>query len=112
MRRRRFVNNSDFFTKNFDLTGFHVLVNGALRTTTNQTSNAHNVLRAYAVCRVKCFYCIWVKYHLHETFTVTHIKKYDTTVIAATRSEEHTSELQSRPHLVCRLLLEKKNNII
>src|SRR5690554_7643940 len=83
--------------------------------------------RAYAVCRVKCFYCIWVKYHLHETFTVTHIKKYDTTVIAATvypatksyvlinqafvRSEEHTSELQSRPHLVCRLLLEKKKKI-
>src|SRR5436305_2208590 len=25
------------------------------------------------------------------------------------RSEEHTSELQSRPHLVCRRLLEKKN---
>src|SRR5436305_7365514 len=25
------------------------------------------------------------------------------------RSEEHTSELQSRPHIVCRLLLEKKN---
>src|SRR5690554_7158552 len=28
------------------------------------------------------------------------------------RSEEHTSELQSRPHLVCRLLLEKKNCVI
>src|SRR4030043_36436 len=27
------------------------------------------------------------------------------------RSEEHTSELQSRLHLVCRLLLEKKNDI-
>src|SRR5690554_7319331 len=27
----------------------------------------------------------------------------------SSRSEEHTSELQSRPHLVCRLLLEKKN---
>src|SRR5436305_4755048 len=27
------------------------------------------------------------------------------------RSEEHTSELQSRPHLVCRLLLEKKNTL-
>src|SRR5258708_25316476 len=27
------------------------------------------------------------------------------------RSEEHTSELQSPDHLVCRLLLEKKNNI-
>src|SRR5690625_6944313 len=29
--------------------------------------------------------------------------------IFLTRSEEHTSELQSRGHLVCRLLLEKKN---
>src|SRR3989442_7965964 len=28
------------------------------------------------------------------------------------RSEEHTSELQSRPHLVCRLLLEKKKHTI
>src|SRR3712207_8321931 len=28
------------------------------------------------------------------------------------RSEEHTSELQSRQHLVCRLLLEKKNSTI
>src|SRR2546422_7092996 len=28
----------------------------------------------------------------------------------AARSEEHTSELQSRLHLVCRLLLEKKKN--
>src|SRR3712207_6904155 len=28
------------------------------------------------------------------------------------RSEEHTSELQSRQYLVCRLLLEKKKNII
>src|SRR5690625_7464383 len=29
----------------------------------------------------------------------------------APRSEEHTSELQSRGHLVCRLLLEKKNEL-
>src|SRR3712207_7671506 len=28
------------------------------------------------------------------------------------RSEEHTSELQSRQYLVCRLLLEKKNKIL
>src|SRR2546429_4428413 len=28
------------------------------------------------------------------------------------RSEEHTSELQSRLHLVCRLLLEKKNTVL
>src|SRR5690554_795387 len=33
-------------------------------------------------------------------------------VVKATRSEEHTSELQSRPQLVCRLLLEKKKTTI
>ena len=32
----------------------------------------------------------------------------NTSVILGDRSEEHTSELQSRLHLVCRLLLEKK----
>src|SRR3712207_8791974 len=31
-------------------------------------------------------------------------------VVALVRSEEHTSELQSRQYLVCRLLLEKKKN--
>src|SRR5262245_62938565 len=31
-------------------------------------------------------------------------------IAVAARSEEHTSELQSLRHLVCRLLLEKKNN--
>src|SRR5687768_17629822 len=38
------------------------------------------------------------------------INQRGTTVVMAThdRSEEHTSELQSRLHLVCRLLLEKK----
>src|SRR5690625_6462786 len=30
---------------------------------------------------------------------------------SSSRSEEHTSELQSRGHLVCRLLLEKKKNM-
>src|SRR5215813_12461191 len=39
--------------------------------------------------------------HRRPTFAADHA-----TFIA--RSEEHTSELQSRPHLVCRLLLEKK----
>src|SRR5258707_7816087 len=31
---------------------------------------------------------------------------------AMQRSEEHTSELQSRQYLVCRLLLEKKKNVL
>src|SRR2546429_8323555 len=33
-------------------------------------------------------------------------------VVHQKRSEEHTSELQSRLHLVCRLLLEKKKNML
>src|SRR3712207_7658609 len=32
-------------------------------------------------------------------------------VMVSSRSEEHTSELQSRQYLVCRLLLEKKKNL-
>src|SRR5690625_6451353 len=39
---------------------------------------------------------------------IQHIELPDKSVM---RSEEHTSELQSRGHLVCRLLLEKKTNI-
>src|SRR5690625_2058278 len=35
----------------------------------------------------------------------------DMTITVQPRSEEHTSELQSRGHLVCRLLLEKKKQI-
>src|SRR3712207_7753149 len=34
-----------------------------------------------------------------------------TNILEADRSEEHTSELQSRQYLVCRLLLEKKSQI-
>src|SRR5690554_7588279 len=36
------------------------------------------------------------------------MENYQITQLLVTRSEDHTSELQSRPHLVCRLLLEKK----
>src|SRR3712207_6873121 len=40
------------------------------------------------------------------------VRTYEQMFIASgTRSEEHTSELQSRQYLVCRLLLEKKNTI-
>src|SRR3712207_7611082 len=36
----------------------------------------------------------------------------DSVVLISRRSEEHTSELQSRQYLVCRLLLEKKKQVI
>src|SRR2546429_3793614 len=37
-----------------------------------------------------------------------HVQSRLPPMVSANRSEEHTSELQSRLHLVCRLLLEKK----
>src|SRR3712207_7797723 len=45
--------------------------------------------------------------HPEEQSHVTFRFRYD--LALPTRSEEHTSELQSRQYLVCRLLLEKKN---
>src|SRR5690606_25328226 len=44
-----------------------------------------------------------------ETLIADENKDYCVCPIINTRSEEHTSELQSRENLVCRLLLEKKN---
>src|SRR5437016_7141478 len=40
----------------------------------------------------------------------THVVARGETLTSIARSEEHTSELQSLTNLVCRLLLEKKNN--
>src|SRR5690554_7654304 len=45
-----------------------------------------------------------VGWHVHDGFNQT----FQSLKPDLDRSEEHTSELQSRPHLVCRLLLEKK----
>src|SRR5690554_7278190 len=42
---------------------------------------------------------------LHQLYTIKRVVV--STYQSISRSEEHTSELQSRPHLVCRLLLEK-----
>src|SRR3712207_9002108 len=46
-----------------------------------------------------------------EHGAVTHHDEIATDVRDDRRSEEHTSELQSRQYLVCRLLLEKKKNL-
>src|SRR5690625_6517983 len=46
----------------------------------------------------------------HRTSREKELIQWDEKYAKIERSEEHTSELQSRGHLVCRLLLEKKNN--
>src|SRR5690625_5972249 len=57
------------------------------------------------VDRVKTMGCPWLNtYNKVRKVNYITLKKY----IFSSRSEEHTSELQSRGHLVCRLLLEKK----
>src|SRR5256885_10005351 len=55
-------------------------------------------------------YTVKIPVYLTPCFIMTRGKPKDTGVPAG-RSEEHTSELQSPCNLVCRLLLEKKNNI-
>src|SRR3989442_4191630 len=47
--------------------------------------------------------------YLQYPFVTLHLKSIEF-MAPSLRSEEHTSELQSRPHLVCRLLLEKKKS--
>src|SRR5258708_9694832 len=46
-----------------------------------------------------------------QQFPIAQLHPVDT-VIGSSRSEEHTSELQSPDHLVCRLLLEKKKKSV
>src|SRR2546429_2754072 len=45
------------------------------------------------------------------TLRLTAMRRQVCGFVARCRSEEHTSELQSRLHLVCRLLLEKKHHM-
>src|SRR5690554_7664464 len=70
-------------------------------------------------CPLRCQYCDSAyAFHGGERMSLsqvlTQVAEYQPRYVCVTggeplaRSEEHTSELQSRPHLVCRLLLEKK----
>src|SRR5258705_538369 len=56
---------------------------------------------------------VFIAFHLSSiTFATSLIYFVQFFLITLKRSEEHTSELQSLRHLVCRLLLEKKNTYI
>src|SRR3989442_10868682 len=53
-----------------------------------------------------------IQENIDESFQKQKPLPVETGATPSERSEEHTSELQSRPHLVCRLLLEKKTRIL
>src|SRR5207253_10290136 len=57
-------------------------------------------------------YCLGNRGIMRQVLRVDTLTREVFPLTDAPRSEEHTSELQSRGHLVCRLLLEKKNNEI
>src|SRR3712207_7119046 len=69
--------------------------------TTLFRSLVHDGRREVGVVADRLWYPIW-----DSGLALDHSVR---TVDQALRSEEHTSELQSRQYLVCRLLLEKKN---
>src|SRR5690554_6998253 len=50
----------------------------------------------------------WIQTGMVASIHSVRVSRRGVAVSSEIRSEEHTSELQSRPHLVCRLLLEKK----
>src|SRR5262245_65232461 len=56
-----------------------------------------------------CTFAFWMSTAGDSATTLTVSEMLPTASCTLTRSEEHTSELQSLRHLVCRLLLEKKN---
>src|SRR5438477_8364472 len=67
-------------------------------TTEISTLSLHDALPIFGRARIRMI--------LSDTLTAS-----DTSRRECWRSEEHTSELQSHVNLVCRLLLEKKNNV-
>src|SRR2546428_12781934 len=78
-------------------------------TTEIYTLSLHDALPISRSRTISCYRLA----HACEADRETHVESPERLRVVPTvveRSEEHTSELQSRSDLVCRLLLEKKNN--
>src|SRR3712207_8568657 len=83
-------------------------------TTEIYTLSLHDALPIWSrisSARRHCSARIWTFSCVHSTSTSTSSSASRKTKVHRFRSEEHTSELQSRQYLVCRLLLEKNNEI-
>src|SRR2546422_6032104 len=78
------------------------------RVTSYQGNSSYPLFLPKRLCGTKS--CVWTSAHCAIVgSTSLHGMIFSELRSYAERSEEHTSELQSRLHLVCRLLLEKKN---
>src|SRR2546425_9447076 len=80
---------------------------------TSRTTSVSRRCSTYQSCHGTSTRCLgWIRWRLLPVYltsrTPTALPRRLTASTAATRSEEHTSELQSLAYLVCRLLLEKK----
>src|SRR5207253_7493970 len=75
----------------------------------SQTSVAGDLLTTITDCRGLTTTIVYAQ---HYGTVLPYLTMQEGPVVSTiTRSEEHTSELQSRGHLVCRLLLEKKKKL-
>src|SRR3712207_7256878 len=72
----------------------------------------HGERPAWSPDGTRVVYLDRVRGNVHELDLATRRSRCLTCAFAHDRSEEHTSELQSRQYLVCRLLLEKKNTLV
>src|SRR3989442_4741296 len=79
--------------RSYNLGAWHII---ALNSATSMAAGSAQELWLKADLAATTSQCTLAYWHLPAFYS-------------GTRSEEHTSELQSRPHLVCRLLLGKKN---
>src|SRR5574344_3116912 len=76
----------------------------------NATNDATAYVFLFSVTFLFSFYILCFLKNVR--FTWINLSIYSLNNVIANRSEEHTSELQSPDHLVCRLLLEKKKKVI
>src|SRR5690606_39669719 len=87
--------------------------NGISRVSTARSLSNGQVIKGHCTESATTTILSWTK-SLHLSFPMNSCLRQKKTwfrLIFWRRSEEHTSELQSRENLVCRLLLEKKKNI-
>src|SRR5438445_3947210 len=86
-------------------------------TTEIYTLSLHDALPIYpdidAVAYYNSYIATYLERDIRSLAAVGSLRDFERFLRACAfrRSEEHTSELQSRQYLVCRLLLEKKKNI-